>query len=352
MRSYEIRYWIFQFVGWSTFFILFLAINVITGIADVNGDITPTLRGILVLTLSGLLFTHGLRTAVLQFKVFEKPQNQQMLYLLGFTIFFCGLHVAFLFFILVYLGRENPTEDLIGFSLPSIIVFFIWGLLYLVYHYLIKNRRETIDKLKLENVVKRLELRTIKANINPHFIFNSLNSIRALVDENPTRAREAITELSNILRNSLSIENKETVLLSHELSIIKDYLALEQMRFEDRLYVTYQIDGNTLGLSVPPMMVQTLVENGIKHGISTSIEGGAILIQSFISGDKHVLVVKNTGNLLQKPSTRVQRNASSGFGLASTRSRLQLLYADKASFDIIQEDARTVTATVYLPLSK
>ena len=115
----------------------------------------------------------------------------------------------------------------------------------------------------MEALVKSLELNTIKAHINPHFIFNALNSIRALIDENPQRARNAITELSNILRSSMQTEKMETVPFERELNIVKDYLALENMRFEDRLKVEYDIDEDTLNQPVPPMMLQTLVENAI-----------------------------------------------------------------------------------------
>ena len=107
-----------------------------------------------------------------------------------------------------------------------------------------------MDTLRLESLVKELELQTIKAHINPHFIFNSLNSIRALVDENPQRARKAVTELSNILRSSMQSEKMETVPLEKELYIVKDYLALENMRFEDRLRVEYEIDEDTLDIEI------------------------------------------------------------------------------------------------------
>ncbi len=103
-----------------------------------------------------------------------------------------------------------------------------------------------------ESLVKELELKTIKSHINPHFIFNSLNSIRALVDENPERARRAITELSNILRSSMQTEKLETVPLEQELNIVKDYLSLEQMRFEERLKVDFDIDEDTLSQPIPP----------------------------------------------------------------------------------------------------
>ncbi len=105
------------------------------------------------------------------------------------------------------------------------ILVALWLLLYMVWHYVEKNRSDQVDRLMLEKTVKELEVKTIKSHINPHFIFNSLNSIRALVDENPQRARQAITELSNILRSSMQAENMETVPLHKELDLVKDYLA-------------------------------------------------------------------------------------------------------------------------------
>ena len=133
-----------------------------------------------------------------------------------------------------------------------------WTLIYYFFHYIEKSRKQQLDTLKLEALVKELELKTIKSHINPHFIFNALNSIRALIDENPLRARTAITELSNILRSSMQTEKQETVFFEKELNIVKDYLALEHIRFEDRLQVQYEIAENTLMQPIPPMMLQTL----------------------------------------------------------------------------------------------
>ena len=200
-----------------------------------------------------------------------------------------------------------------------------------------------MDTLQLEALIKELELKTIKAHINPHFIFNSLNSIRALIDENPSRARTAITELSNILRSSMQVDKAETVSFEKELNIVKDYLALENMRFEDRLKVEYEIDEDTLDQQVPPMMLQTLVENAIKHGISKHIRGGTIKIISDFRNHYHEMAVQNTGNL------NGGLNAE-GSGLSSTQNRLGLLYGDKATFEIKQVAPSIVEARVLIPV--
>ena len=226
----------------------------------------------------------------------------------------------------------------------TFILIALWLLLYMVWHFLERNRKDELDKVHLEKTVKELELSTIKSHINPHFIFNSLNSIRALVDENPERARKAITELSNILRSSMQIEKMETVPLHKELDIVRDYLALEYMRFEERLKIEMDIDEDTLGQPVPPMMLQTLVENAIKHGISKKIKGGLIKVISRFTNDHFELIVQNTGFLDEETSPE-------GFGIKSTRDRLGLVFHGKADFQIKGINGNQVQAKIIMPVS-
>jgi hypothetical protein len=223
----------------------------------------------------------------------------------------------------------------------TFILIALWLLLYMVWHYLERNRKDEVGRLSLEKTVKELELKTIKSHINPHFIFNSLNSIRALVEENPKRARTAITELSNIVRSSLQVEKLETVPLHKELDIVKDYLALEQMRFEERLKVEMEIDEDTLEQQIPPMMLQTLVENAIKHGISKRIHGGMIRIISRFNDKNFELIVQNSGNLEMKKEE--------GFGFKSTRDRLKFLCNGNAYFKVEEIEDAKVQSKIVMP---
>jgi len=137
-----------------------------------------------------------------------------------------------------------------------------------------------------------------------------------------------------------------------ELNIVKDYLALENMRFEDRLKVEYEIDEDTLDQQVPPMMLQTLVENAIKHGISKHIRGGTIKIISDFRNHYHEMAVQNTGNLNGglNAEARPEDLVGRGFGLSSTQSLLGLLYGDRASFEIKQVAPSIVEARVLIPV--
>lgn len=225
----------------------------------------------------------------------------------------------------------------------TFILVALWLSLYMGWQFVEKNRKDQFDRLQLEKNVKELEIKTIKSHINPHFIFNSLNSIRALVDENPERARTAITELSNILRSSMQADKMETVPLNKELDIVKDYLALEQMRFEERLKIEMDIDQDTLAQDVPPMMLQTLVENAIKHGISKRIDGGLIKVISRFTNNNHELIVQNSGQLNGHIN-------GDGFGVKSTQDRLRFLYQGQAHFHIKNIDQERVESKVIMPV--
>jgi LytS/YehU family sensor histidine kinase len=288
-----------------------------------------------------------IRTTGLLMKNIQQQIIGFIILIIAFALLSATAVAPFEFIYSLRIGAEGTPysyKELFYSNFGSFLsLFIIWSAIYFIYHFVMKSRKQQMDTIKLEALVKELELKTIKAHINPHFIFNALNGIRALIDENPARARKAVTELSNILRSSLSAEKGETICFSDELKIVKDYLALENMRFEDRLRVEYLVDDDTLMQQVPPMMLQTLVENAIKHGISKQVKGGVVKITSDFRGNFHELSVQNTGYLNGGAK-------SSGFGLSSTRDRLQLLYGEKAKFQIRQVDQNLVEAKVQIPI--
>jgi sensor histidine kinase YesM len=355
MRTGNSRYWLFQLIGWGSFALIntFFAFS----FDRLTSDFFKRLGVFLVL---GVFFSHLMRIIIIRFGLLQKSLNKQILQF--FIITFClAILVSYInveALISFHLIKDDEVTLLertevsywvsklllvLSSAFSYFILFFIWSLIYFVYHYVAKSRKQQMDTLQLESLVKELELKTIKAHINPHFIFNSLNSIRALVDENPERARKAITELSSILRSSMQADKSEAVAFEKELFIVKDYLALENMRFEDRLKIEYQVDVDTLALPVPPMMLQTLVENAIKHGINKQILGGVVRIISTIKGNFHELSVQNTGYLNGYVT-------GEGFGLSSTTNRLNLLYGNKAKFEIKQASPTLVEAKVLIPV--
>jgi len=346
MNSNYNKYWLFQAGGWGGFAMvnLFFALT----FDRLNqGYVTR----MFIFIILGILITHAMRWVIQKLDLLLKPLNQQIIgfvlltFLISVVLAACEIGV----FTILQLDTKEMSGlsffgQLVAFGFNSFVYMFIWNCIYFIYHYVEKSRKQQLDTLKLEALVKELELQTIKAHINPHFIFNSLNGIRALVVENPERARKSITELSNILRSSMQVEKVESVTLERELNIVKDYLALENMRFEDRLKIEYDIDEDTLDQQVPPMMLQTLVENAIKHGISKQISGGVVKVISDFKNNYHELTVQNTGKL----NGNINKE---GFGLSSTLNRLNILYGDKAKFEIKQLTPQTVEAKVQLPVT-
>lgn len=294
---------------------------------------------------SGILITHLFRRVVLRYDWLRYPLDK-LIFRLLLSVAICASLITLIrgsINITFHLSEKEEKLFSIGIFIVSSFLVTAWTAIYFLWHYFQKDQQYTLDRLRMQSLLNDLELRTIKSQLNPHFLFNALNSIRALIDENPKRARTAVTELSNILRSSMQAEKVETVSLENELNIVRDYLALEHIRFEERLKVRYDIDPNTLELPVPPMMLQTLVENAIKHGISKSVEGGILNVSSRIKEKRHVITIQNTGQLYHPPN-------NGGFGLQSTRQRLGLLYKDRASFEIGNLNDRIVEVKVSIDL--
>lgn len=365
MKNNQRRYWICQILGWLSYGLTLIFFSYI-----LEKQLSPIFYPRMAINiLVGLGLTHLLRLFILKLDLRPPMLSNQwvkVLFLfLGYAIFYSLLTSSiFEIFKLYDAGRKMVQYVLPDLSLHQIIfewnsarvtkrffisfifdtpISLIWISVYMLWHFIEFSNSESINKIKLESLIKELQLKTIKSQINPHFIFNALNSIRALVDENPTRARQAITELSNILRSSIQVDKVEMTPLEKELTIVKDYLALEYIRFEDRLKVVYEIEAQTLQNKVPPMMLQTLVENAIKHGLSKQPGICHIQIVSKFENEKLLLLVKNTGVL-----DKIEKD---GFGLQSTRERLNILYKGLASFEIYQCEPNQVTAKLIIPIS-
>jgi LytS/YehU family sensor histidine kinase len=210
------------------------------------------------------------------------------------------------------------------------LVFFIWNAIYFG-HGLIAERRERASALKTA------ELQLLKAQLYPHFLFNALNAIRALIADEPVAAQDAVTRMARILRYTLG-QKDDTVDLAHELAIVDDYLALEQLRLGERLVVVRDIQATG---RIPVMLVQGLVENAIKHGIARRTDGGVVTITTRREG--RILEITVTNPL---PPKRLA--TTEGTGIDNMRGRLRLLSDGEATLTL--DLARDIaTARVRIP---
>jgi two-component system, LytTR family, sensor kinase len=346
MQETSKYYWWLQIGGWGSLALILILINILFGIRVDNHFLIPLCLNV----LAGIFTTHLFRMYIQRAGWLNLPVEKALLRLSLGILIICLLDTVIRISVINWIDPSRINNNLefsnrfLLLTVENLLCIVPWTLIYFFFHYIGKTRKQQLDTLKLEALVKELELKTIKSHINPHFIFNALNSIRALIDENPLRARKAITELSNILRSSMQTEKQETVFFEKELNIVKDYLALEHIRFEDRLNVQYEIADNTLTQLIPPMMLQTLVENAIKHGISKQVRGGTVTIVSQMKDHYHQLVIRNTG--------RLNKNGNEdGFGLTSTRNRLYLLFGEQANFNIREIPENMVEAELQIPLT-
>ena len=246
-----------------------------------------------------------------------------------------------------YLLGENFEVQLSPFIITQYLFNFmkplaIWMLIYFFFQYSKKQLAMEREKNQLERAIQETEGKVLRAQMNPHFVFNALNSIRALITEDPAKAKKGINQLSKLLRSSLLTERKKTISIAEELDTILDYLNLEKIRYEERLAWKIEVPKEISQAQIPPMLLQTLVENAIKHGIAHSSKEGLIQIKGEIASEMIHLQVINPGHLKTK-------GESTGIGLLNSQNRLQLLFGETAHIDLKPLDKNHVLASVTIP---
>lgn len=342
-----------QCVGWGGFTLLYI------GLAQLSRGLSLVDASLFVATnILGLLISHLYRHWVHRRGWKQLNATALLPRVLVATLVLSVLWTVVSWPLYTMLGTHleprkiSDTALFIYSVFNGVWLYTLWSLLYFGYHMADRFRRSELDRARLTATVKEAELRALKSQVNPHFIFNALNSLRALIDEDPARARQAVTQLANLLRYSLQSGQLETVPFEEELRIVNDYLALEQVRHEERLQLRLDIDPGTLPLSVPPMLLQTLVENAVKYGISNRPEGGEIAIISRSDDQGLVLRVTNPGTLSDRNDPgRPRTQNSTGVGLRNAAERLRLLFGKNAALELRADGDDTIAAEARIPQS-
>jgi sensor histidine kinase YesM len=334
-------YILLQLGGWLLYAILNIFIKTLS-----NEPVTlDSVTYLFLVFVIGILSTHLYRAWITRqgWTLLNIPKllPKVIIAVLVFSILSQGLY---------YLGARVMLLRPTSFQLLEVsmilnwtVLISIWSIIYFAYQFFERYRNEEIKNLKWQASKNEIELNKLKSQLNPHFIFNSMNSIRALIDEDPVKAKRSVTQLANILRNTLMMGRKKTVLFEEEMAIVNDYIELEKTRYEERLKCSSQIQEEAYSYQIPSLMIQTLVENGIKHGISKLPNGGVIDLRADVLDGKLIIEIENTGELVNnsEPVT--------GFGIINTTQRLNLLYGDEATFEIFNSGRHTVITKVVLP---
>ncbi len=200
-------------------------------------------------------------------------------------------------------------------------------------------REKEINEERLERLKTRAELDALQAKINPHFLFNTLNSIASLIPENPAAAESTVEKLSELFRYTLQRSGNSTVKLSEEMEIVRSYLEIEKVRFGERLKFEIRSDESLNDFQIPPLLIQPLVENSIKHGISSETGGGTVDVDARRDGGSCIITVKDSGKGITLAGDET------GFGLKSIRERLNLVYGVRAGLRV-QEGSSKVQITI------
>ncbi len=232
-------------------------------------------------------------------------------------------------------------------TLQNWIILCLWLALYLMLKQVRNNRQQKLKQIQLESALRATELQALKTQLNPHFIFNCLNNMRALAIDEGEKTRAMITNLSEILKYSFQFGEQTQVSVEKELQHVKNYLALEDIQFEQRLSYEFAVEPSTLQKLIPALSIQLLVENAIKHGIMGSPEGGHISIKVIKKDDALVIQVINSGSL--KSAAHENDASSSGVGLSNLKKRLTLVYSDRASLQLSATDTSHVMAEIVIP---
>ena len=349
LRRPRPAYWWCQAGGWGGFFL----INTFTsqGFLPLSWQLAS---GYAALSLCGILLTHAFRAFVLRHRWLDLPITQLVPRVVAVNLI---LAIVLVLTVTAYFALVPPRAPSFGtrgttallatlciFVFNNFIILTLWSGIYFGVANFQRQRRMEIERYQAQTALAQAELRGLKSQLNPHFLFNSLNSLRALVLEEPARAQTAITQMAAILRYHLQSGEHSLVPLAEEIATIDQYLALELIRFEDRLTVERTIEKETLPLLVPPLALQTLIENAIKYGVSRETGPNRIEIAAKVNDGHLEISVRNTGSLLA-----ISSGHSTGVGLANLRTRLRLLFKESASLELFEPKTGWVEARMILP---
>jgi Histidine kinase len=335
-------YWICQAAGWglvcafNSAFVLFSMPQALPSYLLIYG----------VASIAGVGLSHVWRGILKRRGWLEGTGRTPWLPLAGFIGAF-GISLMMVTSIMFFVVRPSGMAS--GYAwVPSAIIF--WVLTFVVwtgFYTFVQSRRRAVrleaERLRLEVLAKDAELRALQAQINPHFYFNSLNSLRALIFENPSAAAGMVDQLAGLMRYTLTSSEAKTVSLQKEMGAVRAYLAIEKIRFEERLRVNISIDPGCEQQPIPPMTVQALVENAVKHGVERSPGGSDIDISITRAGDRVQVRVTNSGTL-------TAHGDSTRMGFINSQKRLALLSGESATLQLLETNG-SVTATLDLPVA-
>jgi two-component system, LytTR family, sensor kinase len=335
-------YWRLQAMGWTSLYVLVL----VACIPDMTrpGTLRDQTVAIVFMFLGSLVLRPICRSLLrrsLPWLALELKASVWSLVL--------GTIGAFTAELTVLRFRTVDWKDLAGNSVQFSVVLFLWCSLYFSIKQWQQSTQERERLLRAETEAREARLSALRYQLNPHFLFNSLNAVSTLVlDGNAPAATRMLAQIGELLRTSLDNEVMPEVTLSQEMVFTQRYLAIEQTRLGERLQVDLAIPSETLDALVPSMLLQPLVENAVRHGVVPLVRGGRITIASALRVDRLQIVIGNSGTR----GGETQNENGNGIGLRNTAERLETLYGDDHRFTLQWPEAGGCQVIIELPLRR
>ncbi len=337
-------YWIFQTCGWTAMLFYELINYIGLGFFTV-----PDFLSLMALTVIAMLYTHLYRHIINKSNFSAHTYLVQFFWLLVSWVSL-SLIITLTGTLLSYINNHRVKLNLFNLQFFMNVINWsrylaVWLLMYHISKFLYYKSKADLRQLHTALELQTAQLEILRLQLNPHFLFNALNSIRSLIITDGEQARTATTLLSQLLRHTLNYEKQRFISLQQEAEIVMDYLALEKIRFEERLEYCVDIEPELYEITVPPSILLTLAENAIKHGISKLVKGGAIVVEVKKMNDQVFIMVTNSGKI-----TVNEDKGRQGIGISNLNKRLKLFYPTQPSLALQQVTADRVAATIQLPM--
>ncbi len=329
-------FWVLNISGWLFFTVGWAAPNL--------PEDTPAWFSALIVASDFLVYF--LSSLILRFFLKKIRNTASNLYLAGLLIFLTLFAISFIYIIIdsifVMLLRDYGIDYFASLKgivllrrvLNASVLFGLWSALYFLINLFYTLQDEKINKERALHLASEFRMEVLKNQINPHFLFNSLNSISALVPENSTKALKMIDELSDFLRFTLIHKHDNRITLEEELKFIRHYVYVQVIRFEEKLECKYEIEPEALNCKVMPAILYPIVENAIKHGMNTSNFPLKVEIGTRLHSNQLELYVRNTGRWID---TEIPGSAGTHTGLENVTERLKCEFGENATLGIIKD---------------
>ena len=335
-------FWTLQALGWLGWFVLRAA----SGFA--NGQAFIFLVPLLVSLITGFSLTTILSV------IMHRLMRERALVMWPLTLASVFIATLIYSFIDAYMASIQPgsvgtafTQLFVGRVYVNAVTLAAWSSLYFAINYYLRVEQQIDELAALENQATSAQLAMLRYQINPHFLFNTLNSISTLVLLKQTEPANAmLSRLSNFLRYTLVNEPTAQVSIAQEIETLKLYLDIEKMRFEERLRVTFDVDPRIAGVGIPSLLLQPIIENAINYAVTPSDTGADISVTAHLVGQNVRIIVSDSGSGLNPTDTNT---TSTGVGLANIRDRLAQAYGERQRFDAARGPDGGYTVTIEIP---